>query len=111
MVFLPATRITELWLFGVVRPKGSKKWRKNFWRAVEMCAVGVVARYGGNAFARFLSIIGGLCCVPIAFIYPAFFHLRICAKSTCEKILDWLLIALGSLAGAFVLGQVLLSGR
>lgn len=50
LVFLPAARITELWVFGVVREKGSRKWHKNALRTLEMCILGAVALRGGEFF-------------------------------------------------------------
>lgn len=102
LVFLPAARITELWIFGVVSPKGSKRWSKNVLRTLEVCLFGVVALYGGAYFEKFLAFTGALCCAPIAFIYPAFFHLRLCARSCKEKVVDLLFIALGLAAMIFV---------
>merc|ERR1712216_818292 len=105
LVFLPAARITELWLFGVVREKGSRKWHKNALRTVEMCSLGVVAIIGGNYFEKFLAFVGGLCCAPIAFIYPALFHLQLCATRPAEKALDWFFIVFGIAAMVFVVFQ------
>lgn len=102
MVFLPAARITEFWVFGEVKEKGSKKCQKNAMRALEMCCLGVAAVYGGRYFETFLAFVGALCCAPIAFIYPAFFHLRLCAQSPLAKGIDCFFIALGVAAMVFV---------
>lgn len=105
MVFLPAARITELWIFGVVHEKGAKKWRKNALRSLEIGLLGVVALYGGEYFEKFLAFVGGLCCAPIAFIYPAFFHLRLCACNSRAILVDLLFVYLGVAAMVFVLYQ------
>jgi len=109
LVFLPAGRITELWIFGVVKEKGSKRWQKNSLRTVEVCFLGVVALYGGAFFEKFLAFQGALCCAPIAFVYPAWFHLQLCAKSWGEKAIDFFFILLGLAAMVFVLSQAIAS--
>lgn len=105
LCFLPGARITELWIFGVLQEKGSKKWRKNALRTLEMCLLGVVSVYGGEFFAKFLAFVGGLCCAPIAFIYPAYFHFRLCAETLTEKVVDWFFILSGTAAMVFVVYQ------
>eukprot|EP00415_Alexandrium_ostenfeldii_P001526 UN1526 len=105
LCFLPAARITELWAFGVVKEKGSRKWQKNALRTAEMCFLGAVAVYGGNVFEKFIAFVGGLCCAPIAFIYPAYFHLRLCAETPSAKAFDCFFVALGFVAMVFVVAQ------
>lgn len=107
LVFLPAARITELWVFGVVKEKGSKRWAKNAMRTVEVCIFGVIALVGGKYFEKFLAITGAVCCAPVAFIYPSFFHLKLCAKISGEKILDYIMIIIGVVAMLFVLYETL----
>mmetsp|Transcript_118932 Transcript_118932/g.237031 ORF Transcript_118932/g.237031 Transcript_118932/m.237031 type:complete len:488 (+) Transcript_118932:68-1531(+) len=103
LVFLSAARITELWIFGVIREKGSKKWSKNALRTAEVCLFGVVAIYGAEFFEKFLAFVGATCCAPIAFIYPSYFHLRLCAEGLCAKLFDAFFILLGLTAMGFVL--------
>lgn len=103
LVFLPAARVTELWIFGVLHEKGARKWSKNALRAVEVCALGLIALYGGGYFEKFLAFTGALCCAPIAFVYPAFFHLRLCAGGIGSKLLDGGLVAFGVITMVFVL--------
>lgn len=106
LCFLPAARVTELWAFGIVKP-GNRSWAKNALRAAEVCCFGIVASYGGAYFDKFLAIVGAVCCAPIAFIYPALFHLRLCACSLQTKVLDFFFIVQGIVAMIFVLLQVL----
>eukprot|EP00930_Biecheleria_cincta_P083233 TRINITY_DN72841_c0_g1_i1.p1 TRINITY_DN72841_c0_g1~~TRINITY_DN72841_c0_g1_i1.p1 ORF type:complete len:499 (+),score=60.36 TRINITY_DN72841_c0_g1_i1:62-1558(+) len=105
LTFLPAGHITELWIFGVVKEKGSKKWQKNALRTIEVCMLGMVALYGGDYFARFLAFVGAFCCAPIAFIYPAWFHLRLCAQSVKEQAVDCFFVLLGIATLVFVVWQ------
>jgi len=106
LVFLPAARVTELWAFGVVE-RGRRKWAKNAMRTVEVCLFGLATLYGVSYFEEFLAFACPLCCAPIAFIYPAFFHLRLCASTYAEKMLDLFFIALGMASMVFVLAQTI----
>ena len=47
----------------------------------------------GDKLDKFLSILGALTCTPIAFTFPALFHLKACAETTAQKVSDILLIA------------------
>eukprot|EP00932_Pfiesteria_piscicida_P003411 SRR837773.13321.p1 GENE.SRR837773.13321~~SRR837773.13321.p1 ORF type:complete len:386 (-),score=144.08 SRR837773.13321:57-1064(-) len=107
LVFGSAARITELWVFGIVKPKGAKKWQKNAMRAVELMIFGVIAVCGGDYFTEFLALTGAICCAPIAFIYPALFHMVICADSVLAKAVDVFFILVGVAAMAFVLWETL----
>ena len=46
----------------------------------------------GNKLDKFLSIVGSLTCTPIAFTFPALFHLLSCAETTKQKVIDWTII-------------------
>lgn len=108
LVFLPAAKITELWVFGAVE-KGTKTWPKNGLRACEVCLFALISLYGGQYFQKFLAFVGALCCAPIAFIYPCFFHLRLCATSTSSKLLDCFIMVLGVATVVFVLFETVSS--
>lgn len=94
LMFLPGARITELWVFGVLK-RASFTWEKNALRAIEVTAFALIAVKCQDYFDRFLAFTGAFCCAPIAFIYPTLFHLRLCAKTPAEKALDVFLILLG----------------
>lgn len=94
LMFLPAARITELWAFGIVQ-KGGYKWSINFMRFCEVFFFAIVARFAGSSFDRFLAFVGAFFCCPIALVYPALFHLKLCAKTKLAKALDCSLLALG----------------
>jgi len=97
LMFLPAARITELWVFGVLKDLKNRKltWEKNALRAMEVVMFTLVALKCQDFFDRFLSFVGAFCCAPIAFIYPTLFHYRLCAKTMAEEALDILLMLLG----------------
>ena len=46
----------------------------------------------GDKLDKFLSILGALTCTPIAFTFPALFHLKAVANTTLQKVSDILLI-------------------
>ena len=46
----------------------------------------------GDKLDKFLSILGALTCTPIAFTFPAMFHLKAVAETPLQKISDVLLI-------------------
>lgn len=100
--FIPVARITELWLFGVTQ-KGVKKWRKNGFRIVEIALLGLVAVKGEQEFEKFLVVVGIVCAVPLAFIYPALFHLILCANDAGSKAFDIAVILFGCIAAVYVL--------
>lgn len=106
LMFLPAARITEFWVFGAVAP-GTRKWEKNALRSAEVCLFAVAAVYGGPQFEKVLAIIGAVCCAPIAFIFPPLFHLRLSARSLAQKVLDVCLLAVGFAAMGFAVAQTL----
>ena len=41
-----------------------------------------IATGGGSSFANFVALVGGIMCVPLTLIYPAYFHLRLCGDRT-----------------------------
>mmetsp|Transcript_41047 Transcript_41047/g.106147 ORF Transcript_41047/g.106147 Transcript_41047/m.106147 type:complete len:514 (-) Transcript_41047:283-1824(-) len=107
LIFLPAGKIVELWIFGTSKQKGQWKWSKNALRAAEFCIFGVVSVLGGSSFDKFVAMTGALCCAPIALIYPPWFHWKLCASTKAEKIIDGFFITLGLGSGALVFYQAL----
>jgi len=48
----------------------------------------------GTKLDKFLGIVGSLTCTPIAFTFPALFHLKACAETRRQKIIDWTIVIL-----------------
>ncbi len=74
---------------------------KNVSRAVIVALSCVVALSVYDQLDRFLSITGSLTCIPAAFLMPAALHLEAIAKpdnAKTAKILDWAILAGGTLA-------------
>merc|ERR1711959_773305 len=76
LILAPAVRITEVWAFGVV-VKDEYLISRSLFRAIQVCMLAVAAFYGGQQFDKLLALIGAFCAAPIAFIYPALFHLKL----------------------------------
>ena len=56
---------------------------------------------------RFLAVSGSLFCAPLAFVYPALFHLRLCAAAPGAKAVDGGLLVAGVAVMLFTLAQAL----
>eukprot|EP00441_Pelagodinium_beii_P015465 CAMPEP_0197661272 /NCGR_PEP_ID=MMETSP1338-20131121/51355_1 /TAXON_ID=43686 ORGANISM="Pelagodinium beii, Strain RCC1491" /NCGR_SAMPLE_ID=MMETSP1338 /ASSEMBLY_ACC=CAM_ASM_000754 /LENGTH=574 /DNA_ID=CAMNT_0043238795 /DNA_START=32 /DNA_END=1756 /DNA_ORIENTATION=+ len=69
--------------------------RINTFRTSVLVFCAVLARYGGPHLDDFLAVVGAVCCVPLALIYPAAIHLRLVAKSKLEAAGDWFCLSLG----------------
>jgi len=69
--------------------------RVNVIRTSMLVICAILARYGGQHLDDFLSVVGAVCCVPLALIYPALIHLRLVANTKVEAAGDYFCIALG----------------
>merc|ERR1711862_382862 len=63
----------------------SRKQSKNVFRAVLMLVSACIAAVGGKQLQNFLALIGGLCCGPLAIIFPAALHLKICKPNAAGR--------------------------
>eukprot|EP00124_Ichthyophonus_hoferi_P003094 Ihof_evm2s248 gene=Ihof_evmTU2s248 len=75
LMMFPSCKIIERRLFKHERHSG-KKWSKN---ATRLCLVLIccgIAVIGAEHVDNFVSIVGAVCCTPLAFIFPALFHLK-----------------------------------
>eukprot|EP00927_Polykrikos_kofoidii_P008826 TRINITY_DN13689_c0_g1_i1.p1 TRINITY_DN13689_c0_g1~~TRINITY_DN13689_c0_g1_i1.p1 ORF type:complete len:522 (+),score=57.87 TRINITY_DN13689_c0_g1_i1:67-1566(+) len=92
--FIPAARIVEHWVFGV-SAKGAHKWSKNCMRCSVVLLFALTAIYGGPVFHLIVAFVGATCSCPVCFIYPAYFHLTLCAKTRAAKAMDCLILVIG----------------
>ncbi|KAI9271973.1 transmembrane amino acid transporter protein-domain-containing protein [Sporodiniella umbellata] len=113
IMLFPAINILEK---GPFRHLSNKTWSKNTFRFLVVLACTAIAFVvGGKNLDVFVSLglwinfrvffcficlmskslVGSLACVPLCFIFPGLFHLKI-AKSTKDRILDTLLILFGA---------------
>ena len=73
--FLPATRLLESFFFATVSdPPLLRKVAKSAFRAVVVAFLAGLAVLGASKLDNFVSLIGALCGVPLAFIFPAVAH-------------------------------------
>ena len=92
----PAYRIVEL---GLRIPSGAHnklaKWRKNAVRISIVAALGLIAWGGSSSLGNFVAILGGATMCPLAFVFPSLFHLKACASTRKQKIIDGSVCILG----------------
>lgn len=102
----PALSILELGLF---RRSGKYDWRikmeKNFFRFLVVIFSMLCAWVGADDLDKFVSLIGSVACVPLAFVYPPLLHLRGVARTRTERVLDIALAVFGVGCAVFAGGQ------
>lgn len=74
----------------VTRCAGSRSMRT---AVVTLCAV--LARFGGSSLDLFISGVGAIGCVPLAFVYPAAIHYCLVAETKMQKVGDVALFIFG----------------
>ncbi|PWN42000.1 hypothetical protein IE81DRAFT_367046 [Ceraceosorus guamensis] len=93
----PAVSILERGIF--TAKSGKYNWKIKFWKNVFRCSTVVLCSFaawaGSASLDVFVSFIGSVACVPLCFIYPPLLHLRACATSRKDKILDYAILAFG----------------
>ncbi|CAM9721892.1 unnamed protein product [Ectocarpus sp. 12 AP-2014] len=104
----PAIKVLER-MFWPVAPSGSKKdmpdwtrkWLKNLLRSVVVVFTVLVALVAGSRFDSFTGIVGGLCSVPLALVYPMLFHMSLFGEldSPRKQAMHWVLLVGGVLSG------------
>ena len=88
LVIYPANMIVEGYAFkGWPKSRKRQMW-KNVSRGVIVALTIVAATVIYNKLESFLSITGSLTCTPIAFTLPAWFHYKVCAKTTMQQAID-----------------------
>ncbi|EGZ10200.1 hypothetical protein PHYSODRAFT_523337 [Phytophthora sojae] len=85
LMLYPVINILESNLFPYQRVKGFWRWKKNAFRFALVCL---------TALDNFVSIIGGFCSVPLAFIYPCIFHSRYVGGGTTVVLSKFTLASL-----------------
>ncbi|ORX89619.1 hypothetical protein K493DRAFT_266791 [Basidiobolus meristosporus CBS 931.73] len=104
LMLFPAIRIVENALFGKKTGKYSIKIKieKNIFRAVLCVFTAVVAIGGYSNLDNFVALIGALACIPLAFIFPALFHLKALATKPWVRAGDIALLIFGVAVMIFV---------
>jgi proton-coupled amino acid transporter len=73
----------------------SNQARSNAFRGMVVAVSLLVAFAGSTQLDNFVSLIGCFCCTPLAFIYPCYFHLRLCKPTGFAYWTDWAIIVFG----------------
>ena len=78
-----------------------KYWLANCTRTILVAFTVWIGLYLETSLDRLMSVVGSLTCSPIAFIFPAGYHYVLTAKTKFEKILDVLIMIIGSIFMVF----------
>lgn len=90
---LPAVRLVESSLFTPMsNPSLPRKSAKTAFRAAYVALLALVAILAASKLDNFVSLIGALCGVPVAFIFPAICHHRLLGSS---PVTDFCLVVMG----------------
>lgn len=131
MMFVPASRIFESYIWAGPASGGSggapqpldpqlphvrraalvRKVLKNLLRTGLVLALCAISLYGADFVSQFVALAGSLCCVPLAFVYPAYFHLRLVAKTASQRAAAWALITGGLVLMPLTLYQVVFASH
>ena len=91
--FLPGTRLLETFFFTPVSdPPLMRKAAKTAFRALVVVLLAGISVLGASKLDNFVSLIGALCGVPLAFIFPAIAHYALVKECRC---LDIVLVVFG----------------
>lgn len=77
----PVSSVCESYLFGKMPKSKKRMWFKNIFRTLMVIFCVVLAVIVADNLSKFLGLLGDLTCTPIAFILPALFHYKLCAKT------------------------------
>jgi len=80
----PAARVLESSLLPDTR--SGKKWTKNGLRSLAVVFIVVAAISGFNHIESVVALIGAVSCVPLAMVYPAIFHFKVCVLAKANAI-------------------------
>ncbi|CCI44954.1 unnamed protein product [Albugo candida] len=102
LFLFPVVKITEEMMGFPKRASGLKR-TKNMLRALIVVITISVAYFGQTHLDLFVSIVGAFCCVPLSFIYPPLFYLKL-VKDTSYfgRMLDMFVATSGILMFIFV---------
>ncbi|KAF9407440.1 neutral amino acid transporter [Podila epigama] len=100
----PAIRIMETCFFTKSGKYNLKvKWQKNTFRVVLLFICAAIAIWAGPDLDKFVSIIGSVACVPLAYIFPAMFHYKT-HPDRKSRIIDISLLVFGVVTMIYTTG-------
>jgi proton-coupled amino acid transporter len=97
----PINMVLEHHMFKNVPQSIFRKWSKNASRTIIVALSIFIAVSGQEQLAKIISLISTATCLPIAFILPPAFHLKILAKTKAEIYQDIALIVLACVLMVF----------
>ncbi|KAG8831748.1 neutral amino acid transporter [Serendipita sp. 399] len=104
----PALRIMENWLFTRSGKMDVRvKWQKNFFRLCVVLATYFVSWAGASDLDKFVAFVGSFACVPLCFVYPAMLHLKACARTKRQRLIDYAMITFGVIASVYTTAQTI----
>mmetsp|Transcript_118006 Transcript_118006/g.328883 ORF Transcript_118006/g.328883 Transcript_118006/m.328883 type:complete len:553 (+) Transcript_118006:30-1688(+) len=94
---MPAVRLVEDCLFvPVSAPPLGRKCRKSLFRAAYVAFLALVAIIGATSLDHFISVIGAMCGIPLAFIFPSLCHgAAMPSAAWRQRCVDYALALLG----------------
>lgn len=112
LMLFPALKIIEKCIFSKSdsgKDSVTIKWSKNIYRTILciLCAA-IAFGIGGDNLDKFVSLVGSIACVPLCFIFPGMFHLKVSNKRQ-DVILNFALITFGVVVMIFTLVKFKLS--
>lgn len=82
LVLYPAHIIIENSLYSDWKKSKKRQWTKNLTRTMLVTFTVVFTMLINTKINKFIGVLGSLTCTPIAFTFPAAFHLKAIAKTT-----------------------------
>lgn len=114
LLVFPAIKISEKQLFPPYpyRPVPLKrKWLKNLFRASIILGTSVLSIAGAKVLDNFVALIGSVCCIPLAFICPCLFHLKLRGGTRLSRAMDIGMVFVGVALMLFTAIQVFSSWK
>ncbi|KAG0042225.1 neutral amino acid transporter [Gryganskiella cystojenkinii] len=103
----PAVRIMENGIFTRSGKYNTLvKWEKNFFRTLSLLMCAAIAIWAGEDLDKFVSIVGSVACIPLAYIFPAMFHYKTHPNKK-SRVFDVLLFAFGWLTMLYTTGNTI----
>lgn len=91
----PASITIEQHVFQGVPSGFWRKWKKNILRSVLMIVCAAISIVGKDSIEAMVSIVGSVCCVPLAFIYPTAAHIILCKPGFFGTVVDIVVCLIG----------------
>lgn len=94
LVLYPSHIIIETIIYSTWPKTKKRQWSKNGTRSLLVVITVVFTMLVDCKIEKLLSLNGSLFCTPVAFLFPAMFHLKACAETKFQKAIDVSIIIL-----------------